>query len=175
MFSESNTIPIPVAGDDGRNKTRKVDGKKGGRVGRRISDEEKLMKKSIESKNKALEFSIYCETSANLSTRLRELKSTKRKLVREFAECSSDKKCGKNGVKARLRLYRHHKEVKAKEGLDSDDSDEESFFESQETLMEELFDLDRDIKSTKEDLKTSEVNKKNAIVLGDVTNTVNTQ
>ena len=129
------------------------------------------MKKSIESKNKALEFSIYCETSANLSTRLRKLKSAKRKLVREFAECSNDKNCDKNRVKARLRLYRNYRERKdAKDGSDSDDSDEESFFESQETMMEELYDLDKDIKSTREDYKTSQAKKSATSVLADVTN-----
>ena len=75
-------------------------------------------------------------------------------------------------MKTRLRLFRHFKERKEKEnGSDSDDSDDGSYIESQETLMEELYDLDRDIKSATVDYKTSETNKKNATsVLNDITN-----
>ena len=75
-------------------------------------------------------------------------------------------------MKTRLRLFRHFKERKEKEnGSDSDDSDDGSYIESQETLMEELYDLDIDIKSATADYKTSETNKKNATsVLNDITN-----
>ena len=62
--------------------------------GRKISNEEKKMQLSIESKNKAVAFSLFCETTSNLSSRVRELRKEKRKLVDEFAEehCDGDKK-----------------------------------------------------------------------------------
>ena len=89
---------------------RKADGSKSGGDGRgrKITNEEKKMQLSIESKNKAVAFSLFCETTSNLSSRVRELRKEKRKLVNEFAEdhCDGDK----NKVKTRLRLYRHFKE-----------------------------------------------------------------
>ena len=62
------------------------------------------MQLSIESKNKAVAFSLFCETTSNLSSRVRELRKEKRKLVDEFAEehCDGDK----NKVKTRLRVQR---------------------------------------------------------------------
>ena len=170
FFSESNTVPTPATTTNTTRKRNGKDGKNKDGRGRKSSDEEKQMQRSFKSKNEALEFSIYCETSANLSSRLRELKSIKRKLVREFADdhCSGDKK----KVKTRFRLFWHFKERKEKEdGSDSNDLDDGSYIESQETLMEELYDLDRDIKSATVDYQTSETNKKNATsVLNDITN-----
>ena len=131
FFSESNTVPTPAtSGNNTRNRSGKGGKSKDGR-GRKTSDEEKQMQRSFKSKNEALEFSIYCETSANLSSRLRELKLIKRKLVREFADdhCNGDKK----KVKTRLRLFRHFQERKEKEdGSDSNDSDDGSMLNHRE-------------------------------------------
>ena len=140
FFSESHGLDKPKRTNPFR---RKVDGNKtgGDGRGRKVSNEEKKMHMSIESKNKAVSFSLYCETTSNLAGRIRELRKEKRKTISDFADENYDG--DKDKVKAKLRLYRHFKE---REG---DDIDNDSYVESQETMMEELFDLEKDIESTK--------------------------
>ena len=86
------------------------------------------MQLSIESKNKAAAFSLCCETTSNLLSRICELRKENRKLINKFSEdiCNGDK--GK--VKARLRLYCH---IKENEG---NDLDKDSYVESHEMLIE---------------------------------------
>ena len=43
--------------------------------GRPISDGEKKMHQSFENRNKAVEFTLFCKTSANLAQTLQELNS----------------------------------------------------------------------------------------------------
>ena len=74
----------------------------------------------------------------------------------------------KNKVKTRLRLYHHFKE------REDSGSDEDSYIESQETLMEELYDISKDIETTKIDCETAQAEKvKASKALSDITNSGN--
>ena len=72
--------------------------KKNGSGGKNKAELEIRMQKSFESKNKAMEFSVFCETSSNLSSNLRELKQSKRKLFRDFTDdhCDSNRQYAKD-------------------------------------------------------------------------------
>ena len=66
-----------------------------------MSDQEKKMQLSFELKNKAVEYTLFCKTSASISKNLRELKVTRRKLISDFTDhCNGEK----DVAKARLRL-----------------------------------------------------------------------
>ena len=66
--------------------------KSGGQRGCKLSDTEKRMQISFESKNKSMEFSLLSETNANLSSSLWEIKNEKCKLMSKFAEhCNGDR------------------------------------------------------------------------------------
>ena len=82
LFSESNG-DAPNGGNAPSGK-KGSGGKKG--KGRPIPNSERLMQEKFYEKNKAVEFSVLCETTANLSKNLREMKAVKRKLFGEFTE-----------------------------------------------------------------------------------------
>ena len=150
LFSESVGGEPPVKKDKS-NKKR----------GRPISDQERKMQLSFEKKNKAVEFTLFCETSANLSSNLRELNSSKRKLFRGFTEhCGGDKKV----AKARLRLIRAKRKCGNMDKgnvSESDDSIDE-YEDLQESTLMEICDVEEAIEMAKADLDTVQKKKKDA-------------
>ena len=104
------------------------------------------MQQSFEARNKAVEFSVLCQTGSNLGNNLRELKAAKRKLLGEFVgHCNGDK----SKAKTRLRLYNKRKEE------EDADADVVSIGEdSVESTLEKLKDLEMDIATTKNDIAT---------------------
>ena len=145
LFSESIDNAIPTNKKDTNRKS-------GSGRGRKVSDTEKRMQISFENKNKSIEFSLLTETNANLSSSLREVKNTKRHLFSKFTKhCNGDR----NVAKARMRLFRSKKNiVDSNQNSDSDSNSDMDYEDSQVTVLEELFDLDQDIKSMSSDLKT---------------------
>ena len=127
--------------------------------GRPITDGEKKMQQSFESRNKAVEFTLFCKMSANLAQNLRELNSTKRKLVKQFTKhCNGDKRV----AKTRIRLVRAQRKALNQNG-DGDDSSNDSIDEyedSQETTLMEICDVEESINMTKTDLDIVKQKKK---------------
>ena len=117
------------------------------------NDSEQSMQESFEARNKAVEFSVLVETGCNLGNNLQELKAAKRKLFGDFQRhCDGDRE----KAKARVRLYKNHKK---KEEVESDTDLMNEFVDSQESTLEELYDLDVDIEGAKADIQTLKVKK----------------
>ena len=106
---------------------------------------------SFESRNKAVEYTLFCKTSASISTNLNELKTTCRKLISDFTDhCNGEK----DVAKARLRLVRSKKKIfDADSSIDSDD-DSLDYEDSQQSKLLEICDLEDHISNIKVDLET---------------------
>ena len=107
-----------------------------------------LADKSIQSKNKTIEFCVLSETCTKVSNAVTELNGTKRKLYREFTDevCNGDKKRGKN----RIQKFIDAKEREEnKENINTNDSlsgiDLYDAPESQETFLQEIYDIHKEI------------------------------
>ena len=96
--------------------------------------------KSIQTKNETIAFCVLTETVANISTTVRELKASKRKLQKEFTEDG----CGGDKDWARVRLDTYFDKQSDKE------NDIYLAPDSQESLLEDIYQLDQDIKTQNE-------------------------
>ena len=120
------------------------------------------MQESFESRNVAVEFTLFCETSASMSKTLRELRTERMKIFGEFARHCGDK----SAAKTRYSLtYNKRKLVNMSEDNmnGSDDSLNDCEYSQESTLME-LCDIEDEIKTTMDDLKTIQL-KKNTVSL----------
>ena len=101
--------------------------------------------KSIQRKNETIEFCVLTETVANISTTVRELKTSKRKLQKEFVEdgCDGDKE------RAKICLEKYF-DLQANKENDIYDAPD-----SQESLLEDIYQLDQDIEMQKEAMKVA--------------------
>lgn len=54
--------------------------------GRQVADSERMMQESFELRNKVIDFTLLCETSASISRTLRELREKGRKLFCGFVK-----------------------------------------------------------------------------------------
>ena len=126
--------------------------------GRPVSDPERKMQESFESRNKAIEFTLFCETSASMCKTLRELRTERRKAFSTFAS-----HCGENNI-AKARHCKIRKKRKSNEAEISDDSFSDAE-DSQESTLVEICDLEDEIKSTMDDLEKVKAKKKAASLL----------
>ena len=107
-----------------------------------------------QSKNKTIEFCVLTETCTKVSNSLRELNGVKRKLHREFiAEvCDGDKKKGKERI-GKFFAMKEREEDKENCQVDDDSVGSEDLYggpDSQESLLLEMYDLDKEIKDQKD-------------------------
>ena len=89
LFHKSNRNALPPKNKD--------DGKISRHSRQRNAE---LADKSIQSKNKTIEFGVLSETCKEVLNALRELNGTKRKIYREFTDevCDGDRTKGKNRI-----------------------------------------------------------------------------
>ena len=94
--------------------------------------------KSIKSKNETIEFCVLTESCANISTALQELRKNKRRLRSAFIKdgCDGDRE----EAKKRIESYIDRQKDKENDLYDAD---------SQESILEELYQFDQDIDTQK--------------------------
>ena len=113
------------------------------------------MQESFQAKNTAVQFSVLVETGCQLGKNLRDLKVAKRKLFGDFQNlCDGNK----DKAKRRLLMYCKYKGKEKEEG--NLDSSVGEYHDSQESILEELYNLEVDIKSTKDDIALVQNGKK---------------
>ena len=107
---------------------------------KKVSATQEAADKSIQTKNETIAFCVLTETVANISTTVRDLKASKRKLQKEFVEdgCDGDKE------RAKIRLDKY---------FDRQSNKENDIYEapdSQESLLEDIYQIEQDIETQKE-------------------------
>ena len=114
--------------------------KKSGGKPKKGSAAQEAADKSIQTKNETIAFCVLTETVANISTMVRELKASKRKLQKELVEdgCGGDKQ----RAKVRLEKYFDRQADKENDLYDAPDS--------QESLLEDIYQLHQDIETQNE-------------------------
>ena len=99
---------------------------------------------SVQSKNRTIEFCVLSETCTNISHAVRELNSERRKLKREFTSdiCDGDRKRARNRID-------NFVATKKRELLGGDSTDEDLYDapDSQESILEELYNLEKEIET----------------------------
>ena len=153
LFSESvggNVLPRR------KDKTKNPCGRPG-------NDQEQKMQESFESRNKALEFTLFCKTSANMSKTLRELRAERRKLFNGFVKhCDGNKKWVKSRLEA---VHKKRKGVSVGEDHEISGSDDSLGEEdSQESTLIEICHIEGDIKTTQADLEAVQIKKEAACI-----------
>ena len=96
-----------------------------------------------------IEFCVLSETCTNISHAVRELNSERRKLKREFTNdiCDGDRKRARNRIEKIVA-------TKKRELLDDDLSDEDLYDapDSQELMLEEIYNLEKEIETQSQSL-----------------------
>ena len=118
---------------------------------RNNKDSTEKAQESITSKNITIEFCVLSEATTNIAHNIRELRFEKRKLVKEFRAdaCDGDKK------KARIRLEKYYD---TQNKGDEESVSEEDLYDapdSQESILEEIYNLDQEIVAQEHSLKVA--------------------
>ena len=102
--------------------------------------------RSIKNKNETIEFCVLSESCANISSALQDLRKSKRKLRSEFInDC-----CGGNKKNAMGRIDSFVQKQKVTDNKENEsDSDLYDAPDSQESILEELYELEKNIETQK--------------------------
>ena len=132
------------SGDSGDQSQSNRSSRRGGTS--RLAEE---TQESVKSKNRTIEFCVLSETCTNISHNIRELNSERRKLKREFTNdiCDGNRRRAHNRIETFVA-------TKKRETLDDDSTDEDLYDapDSQESMLEEIYNLEKEIETQSQSL-----------------------